>query len=167
MKRFGQNVSDNEIRAMIDSVDIDQNNEIDFTEFLTLMKSRISRDPEYELRMAFDMIDTDGNGTVSIAELRSLMRKCNQYLTEEELDAIMKECDVDGNGELDFDEFKTLMVSIEVLMYVLVDGPRLVDNEDAYTSLFFHREEFLISLRKRLQFISGRRNCINFFYKYG
>ena len=73
------------------------------------MKSRISRDPDYELRIAFDMIDTDGNGTVSIPELRGLMRKCNQYLTEEELDAIMRECDMDGNGELDFMEFQALM----------------------------------------------------------
>jgi Ca2+-binding EF-hand superfamily protein len=73
------------------------------------MKSRISRDPNYELRMAFDMIDTDSSGTISMAELRSLMRKCNQYLSEQELDAIMHECDIDGNGELDFEEFQALM----------------------------------------------------------
>jgi len=109
MKRFGQNITERNALDLIRSVDIDQNNEIDFTEFLTLMKSRISRDPNYELKMAFDMIDTDGSGTVSISELRNLMRKCNQYLSEEELDAIMRECDVDGNGELDFDEFKALM----------------------------------------------------------
>ena len=109
MRRFGQKISERSARELIRSVDIDQNNEIDFTEFLTLMKSRISRDPDYELRMAFDMIDADGNGTVSIAELRSLMRKCNQYLTEEEIDAIMRECDVDGSGELDFAEFQALM----------------------------------------------------------
>lgn len=109
MQRFGQNISKANAMELIRSVDIDQNNEIDFTEFLTLMKSRISRDPDYELRIAFDMIDTDGNGTVSIPELRGLMRKCNQYLTEEELDAIMRECDMDGNGELDFMEFQALM----------------------------------------------------------
>lgn len=109
MRRFGQKLSRHEAEELIRSVDIDQNNEIDFTEFLTLMKSRISRDPNYELRLAFDMIDTDGSGTVSIAELRALMRKCNQYLTEQELDAIMKECDIDGNGELDFEEFQSLM----------------------------------------------------------
>lgn len=109
MRRFGQKISERSARELIRSVDIDKNNEIDFTEFLTLMKSRISRDPNYELRMAFDMIDSDGNGTVSISELRALMRKCNQYLTEEEIDAIMRECDVDGNGELDFEEFQALM----------------------------------------------------------
>jgi Ca2+-binding EF-hand superfamily protein len=84
---------------------------IDFDEFLTLMKSRISRDPDYELRLAFDMIDTDSSGTISMAELRGLMKKCNQMLSDEEINAIMSEFDVDGNGELDFDEFKQLMVS--------------------------------------------------------
>ncbi len=109
MRRFGQRITKANAMELIKSVDIDQNNEIDFTEFLTLMKSRISRDPNYELRLAFDMIDTDHSGTVSISELRALMKKCNQYLSEEEIDAIMSECDLDGNGELDFDEFKQLM----------------------------------------------------------
>ncbi len=96
---------------MIRSVDIDRNNEIDFKEFVHLMKSRISHDPDYELKLAFQMIDSDSSGTISIDELRSLMRKVNQHLTEEEVDAIMVECDADGNRELDFAEFKQLMVS--------------------------------------------------------
>jgi calmodulin len=109
MRRFGQRISKSSAMELIKSVDIDQNNEIDFTEFLTLMKSRISRDPNYELKLAFDMIDTDHSGTVSISELRVLMKRCNQYLSEDEIDAIMAECDLDGNGELDFDEFKKIM----------------------------------------------------------
>jgi Ca2+-binding EF-hand superfamily protein len=109
MRRFGQRITKSAAMELIKSVDIDQNNEIDFTEFLTLMKSRISRDPNYELKLAFDMIDTDHSGTVSISELRSLMKKCNQFLSEEEIDAIMQECDINGDGELDFDEFKKLM----------------------------------------------------------
>merc|ERR1712045_1063786 len=101
MRRFGQNLSDSEVRDMIRSVDIDRNNEIDFKEFVHLMKSRISLDPDYELKLAFQMIDSDSSGTISIDELRSLMRKVNQHLTEEEVDAIMVECDADGNRELD------------------------------------------------------------------
>jgi len=109
MKRFGQNLNNRQIAEMIKSVDFDNNNEIDFEEFVTLMGSRVSNDPDYELRMAFDVIDADGNGNISIKELRALMVKVNQHLTNEEIDAIMRECDYDGNGELDFDEFKQLM----------------------------------------------------------
>mmetsp|Transcript_19156 Transcript_19156/g.24139 ORF Transcript_19156/g.24139 Transcript_19156/m.24139 type:complete len:119 (+) Transcript_19156:75-431(+) len=82
MRRFGQNLSDSEVRDMIRSVDIDRNNEIDFKEFVHLMKSRISNDPDYELKLAFQMIDSDSSGTISIDELRALMRKVNQHLTE-------------------------------------------------------------------------------------
>lgn len=114
MRRFGQNLSDSEVRDMIRSVDIDRNNEIDFTEFLHLMKSRISHDPDYELKLAFQMIDTDSSGTICVDELRALMRKVNQNLSEQEIDAIMHECDADGNRELDFDEFKQLMVRFMV-----------------------------------------------------
>jgi calmodulin len=112
MRRFGQNLSDSEVRDMIRSVDVDRNNEIDFNEFLHLMKSRISNDPDYELKLAFQMIDTDSSGTISIDELRQLMRKVNQQLSEEEITAIMHECDEDNNRELDFEEFKKLMVSL-------------------------------------------------------
>lgn len=111
MKRFGQNLNNRQIAEMIKSVDFDNNNEIDFEEFVTLMGSRVSNDPDYELKMAFDVIDADGSKTISIKELRDLMVKVNQHLSNEEIDAIMRECDYDGNGELDFDEFKQLMVS--------------------------------------------------------
>ena len=75
MRRFGQNLTDREIRDMIRSVDVDRNNEIDFDEFVNLMRSRISNDPDYELKLAFQMIDTDSSGTISIDELKALMRK--------------------------------------------------------------------------------------------
>jgi calmodulin len=111
MRRFGQRLNDRQISDMIRSVDYDNNNEIDFDEFLMLMGSKISSDPEYELKMAFNTIDLDGDGTISKNELRALMVKVNQHMSSSEIDAVMRECDCNGDGELDFEEFKELMVS--------------------------------------------------------
>jgi Ca2+-binding EF-hand superfamily protein len=112
MRKLGQNPTEAELIEMINSVDDNGDNEIDFEEFLVLMKSRIGeRDPEKELRDAFAVFDTDGSGSIDRKELKRLMKKLGQALTEAELDAMMDEVDTDGNGEISFEEFKAMMVS--------------------------------------------------------
>ena len=114
MKSLGQNPTEKELKAMIDSVDDNGDNEIDFEEFLLLMSTKKGSgkvDPDKELREAFKVFDKDGNGTISKVELKHLMSNLGQKLSDEELDAMMGEVDTDGNGEIDFDEFKQMMVS--------------------------------------------------------
>ena len=105
MKSLGQNPTDAELVEMINSVDDNGDNEIDFEEFLVLMKSRIGeRDPDKELRDAFKVFDTDGSGSISRDELKRLMTQLGQNLSEAELDAMMDEVDTDGDGEISFEE---------------------------------------------------------------
>jgi Ca2+-binding EF-hand superfamily protein len=112
MRKLGQNPSEADLIEMINSVDDNGDNEIDFEEFLILMKSRIGeRDPEKELRDAFAVFDTDGSGSIDRKELKRLMKKLGQALTEAELDAMMDEVDTNGDGEISFEEFKAMMVS--------------------------------------------------------
>lgn len=114
MRALGQNHSDTELSEMIKSVDENGDNEIDFTEFLVLMKSRIgdtNLDPDKEFRDAFKVFDIDGSGSISLSELRKLMEKLGQNLSEAEIRDMMVEVDTDGDGEISFDEFKTMMQS--------------------------------------------------------
>jgi calmodulin len=114
MRSLGQNPTDKELKHMINSVDDNGDNEIDFEEFLVLMSSKKGSgrvDPDRELRDAFKVFDKDGNGTISKSELKILMQNLGQRLSDEELEAMMGEVDTDGNGEIDFDEFKQMMVS--------------------------------------------------------
>jgi Ca2+-binding EF-hand superfamily protein len=112
MRKLGQNPSEAELIEMINSVDDNGDCEIDFEEFLILMKSRIGeRDPEKELRDAFAVFDTDGSGSIDRKELKRLMKKLGQALSEAELDAMMDEVDTNGDGEISFEEFKAMMVS--------------------------------------------------------
>lgn len=97
---------------MIRTVDDNGDCEIDFDEFLLLMKSRIgTRDAEQELRDAFAVFDTDNSGAIDRKELKRLMKKLGQALSEAELDAMMSEVDENGDGEISFEEFKALMQS--------------------------------------------------------
>lgn len=118
MRKLGQNPSEGELIEMINSVDDNGDNEIDFEEFLILMKSRIGeRDPEKELRDAFAVFDTDGSGSIDRKELKRLMKKLGQALTEAELDAMMDEVDTNGDGEISFEEFKAMMVRTKNQQY--------------------------------------------------
>jgi Ca2+-binding EF-hand superfamily protein len=112
MRKLGQNPSEKDLSEMIRSVDDNGDMEIDFEEFLLLMKSRIgTRDPEQELKDAFAVFDTDNSGSIDRKELKRLMKKLGQALSEAELDAMMDEVDENGDGEISFEEFKALMMN--------------------------------------------------------
>ena len=114
MKKLGSDPTDDEIQAMISSVDDNGDGEIDFEEFLVLMsakKKNSKDDPDKELKDAFKVFDADGSGTISKAELMQLMKSLGQNLSEGELTAMMDEVDTDKSGEIDFKEFKTMMMS--------------------------------------------------------
>lgn len=111
MRKLGQNPTEEELQEMISSVDDNGDKEIDFEEFLILMKSRcLEQDPEKELRDAFAVFDTDGSGSIDRKELKRLMKKLGQALTEAEVDAMMDEVDSNGDGEISYEEFKYMMV---------------------------------------------------------
>jgi Ca2+-binding EF-hand superfamily protein len=113
MRKLGQSPSEADLIEMINSVDDNGDNEIDFEEFLILMKSRSGeRDPVKELRDAFAVFDTDGSGSIDRKELKRLMKKLGQALTEAELDAMMEEVDSNGDGEISFEEFCEMMVRV-------------------------------------------------------
>merc|ERR1711907_235389 len=112
MRKLGQNPTEDELKEMISSVDDNGDHEVDFEEFLVLMKSRIEHDdPEKELKDAFAVFDTDGSGSIDRKELKRLMKKLGQALSEAEVDAMMDEVDANGDGEISYEEFKTMMQS--------------------------------------------------------
>lgn len=112
MKSLGQKPTDNELKDMINEVDIDGNETIDFQEFLTMMANKIKDgDQEEELREAFRVFDKDGNGLISAAELKFVMANLGEKLTDDEVDEMIKEADLDGDGQVNFEEFVYMMQS--------------------------------------------------------
>ena len=107
LDRLGMKVSDDEVLEVIKSVDENFDGEVDFDEFLAMMKKM--PDSENELKEAFSAFDADGDGSTSKDELKKILAKFGQTLTDAELDAVMAEVDTDGDGSIDFDEFKRAM----------------------------------------------------------
>ena len=93
---------------MMTEVDTDGDGEIDFDEFLSMMKE-MSGDSEKELLQAFQVFDKNKDGFISADELRQVMATLGETLSQEEIEEMIKEADQDGDGQGDYNEFVKMM----------------------------------------------------------
>ena len=64
---------------MINEVDTDGNNEIDFEEFLILMARNMQDiDEEKVISQGFNVFDHDGDGKISLDDLRTVMESLGE-----------------------------------------------------------------------------------------
>eukprot|EP01130_Rhizamoeba_saxonica_P000389 TRINITY_DN10354_c0_g1_i1.p1 TRINITY_DN10354_c0_g1~~TRINITY_DN10354_c0_g1_i1.p1 ORF type:complete len:148 (-),score=59.63 TRINITY_DN10354_c0_g1_i1:55-498(-) len=110
LSQFGVQVEDDDLRQMIDEVDVDGDGFIDFEEFKIMMKKQMENVPQDdEMREAFKVFDQDGDGYIDRDELRSVMRSLEEDLNEDEIDDMIAAADADGDGKIDFEEFIEMM----------------------------------------------------------
>ena len=112
MKSVIRDISDVEIKQMIQDVDIDGNGIIDFEEFVIMMNRRNKEtDVEDEVINAFRVFDSDGDGIISSNELRHIMTSLGDKLNDAEVDEMIREADVDNNGLIYYEEFVRMMMT--------------------------------------------------------
>lgn len=108
LKSFGQEYSENDIKEIIASVDMNGDGSIDFEEFKQLV-SRMSAETKSlktaeELTEAFSVFDRDGDGYISSAELKYALRTlCG--VDERVAQEIVIEADCDADGQIGYGEF--------------------------------------------------------------
>ena len=112
MRSLGQNLSESEIKEMIEIVDEDKNGTIDFQEFLNLMARKMKIvGKEEELLDAFKILDKDGNGKISKYELRYIIMRTEISLTEKEIENFIKAIGIDDDGNIDLQDFIDVLMS--------------------------------------------------------
>lgn len=110
-KHFGQNVSRKKLETILAEADLDDNDCIDFPEFLTLVATQ-QNDPEekeLKLRRAFRLYDLGNTGYISYLNLRLVMGRLGCPLTPEQAFEMISEVDTDGDGKISFSDFKRIM----------------------------------------------------------
>ena len=112
MRSLGQNLSEGEIKEVIDEVDEDKNGTIDFQEFLSLMARKMKiLDKEDELLDAFKILDIEGTGKISKYQLRYIILSTNTGFSGDEIEDLIQKTDIDEDGYLELNDFIKVLMS--------------------------------------------------------
>ena len=112
MRSLGQNLSEGEIKEVIDEVDEDKNGTIDFQEFLSLMARKMKIiDKEDQLIDAFKVLDLDGTGKISKYKLRYIILSTDSGFTGDQIEELINNTKVDEDGNIDLHDFIKILMS--------------------------------------------------------
>ena len=106
LKSININASDEEIKEIIEELELEGNNEVNFENFVSIVNRREKDvDSEEEVLKAFKLFDKEGNGLININELKNIMLSVGKNIKEEELNVMLKEADTDMDGYINYEEF--------------------------------------------------------------
>ncbi|POM77684.1 Calmodulin [Phytophthora palmivora] len=124
---LGEQLTLNNVRELIKSVDTDGNGEVDFDEFLHLLRKQQDKN-QYsvsltlallfgpkeltKLKQQFMVLDLDGSGAIDEHELRQFVKKLGRRADEFDLPAMLREVDDDGSGTIGFNEFLQIVANM-------------------------------------------------------
>ncbi len=113
--QFGINLTQQELQDMINEVDINRNDTIEYNEYMTLIARRVrDSDLEEEQLEAFKIFDKNGDGKISIEELKSVVtiitsNLLDKEITDEEIAHMFRAADKDEDGFLSYNEFNDII----------------------------------------------------------
>merc|ERR1719350_2289965 len=115
---LGLNLSSAEVKAIFTLADINQDGEVNYTEFVSALypvaadgiaKFRNSLKDIGCVRQAFKKFDADGDGEISIQELKAGAGTVGKF-SEGELSAVFAIGDIDNDGKISFPEFARIVL---------------------------------------------------------
>lgn len=95
--------------AIMDSVDLDSNGYINYTEFLSAATNKSKLLSTQNLLAAFDKFDKDSSGAISCDELKAVI---GIVAGENIWESLINEADTNGDGMVDFQEFQSMMAKL-------------------------------------------------------
>lgn len=110
MRALGFEPSKEEIRKLISQIDKDGSGNVEFSEFLAMMTTKMGeRDSREEMLKAFRLFDDDESGKISFKNLKRVAMELGEIISDEELQEMIDEADRDGDGEVSQEEFIRIM----------------------------------------------------------
>ncbi|XP_052081213.1 neo-calmodulin-like [Mytilus californianus] len=106
MRSLGKHPTDEELKKIVDEIDIDGDGRVTFDEFLTIMtKQFCSKETARDIREAFRVFDKDGKGYLTVSEFRHIMENLGEKMTWEETEEMIEMVDTDGDDKISCDDF--------------------------------------------------------------
>ena len=112
-KRYfvNEDVADAEFDILIKKIDLDNNNYIEYEEFLRVCVNVDVLITEQNLKLAFDFFDKDKSGKLSPEEIKSVLG-VHESENIDIIKNIISEVDINNDGLISFEEFKHLMQNV-------------------------------------------------------
>eukprot|EP00111_Clytia_hemisphaerica_P024853 TCONS_00073269-protein len=118
MKRLGQNPSEEEVLKMIEPIDKNGDQKVEFHEFAEMMRNYLQQiEPQHEnevIKNMFQLFDKNDNGYICMKELRKMLKTMGEKVSHKQVNEMMKFADRNGDGHIDFEEFKNLVNEVLV-----------------------------------------------------
>ncbi|KAL0924630.1 hypothetical protein M5K25_005477 [Dendrobium thyrsiflorum] len=110
VRALGSNVSDEELRSMIEEMDANQDGFVDLGEFARFNGAGDGPGRgEEDIKDAFDIYDMDGNGLITVKELHLVLKRLGERCSSHDCSRMIDSVDSDGDGCVNYDEFKKMM----------------------------------------------------------
>ena len=112
MNSLKQYPTKEEIEAILKELDLNNDGQIYFNQFLKIMAKRlkdIKKDEDRYLKSLFNSLDRNNNKLISIHEIRYIVTHSGENISDKDIETIMKEADTDGDGYISFEEFMMIM----------------------------------------------------------
>ena len=97
-----------EVNYVISQVDRNKDQQLQFPEFLEMV--RHVRSVDQEAREQFDFFDKNGDGEIEYKELKNGLKQLNQRLKKSSIKKMISDADVNGDGKVNFEEFKAILL---------------------------------------------------------
>jgi calcium-dependent protein kinase len=107
-----EQIADTEIQKLIENIDLDKNQYIEYEEFLRVTVNLDLLMTDKNLKMAFDFFDKDKSGKLTPDEIKKAICKDFEGKDNALIQDIVKEIDTNGDGQIEFNEFKQLMIKV-------------------------------------------------------
>eukprot|EP01047_Picozoa_sp_COSAG01_P031832 COSAG01_NODE_2276_length_8012_cov_3.670037_4_plen_429_part_01 len=110
-EKMGEAMSDAELSAAFEAMDLDGDGEIDYPEFASWWEKQHEDDVEglssysSKVKAIWNQIDADGSGHLCEDEVRNLFNKIGRKLSSKKFKKAFAEMDRDGDREIDYSEF--------------------------------------------------------------
>lgn len=106
LRSLGYEIDEQEPNQLIHEFDLNEDNLIDFNEFLQIIEKRGKfKELEEELLEAFKIFDKEGKGLIPSSEFRHYMLSLGERMTDDDVDEMIKEADPLDSGFISYKEF--------------------------------------------------------------
>jgi len=106
LRSLGYEIDEQEPNQLVQEFDSNEDNFIDFNEFLHIIEKRGKyRELEEELFEAFKIFDKEGKGLIPTSEFKHCMLTLGERMTDDDVDEMIKEADPLESGFISYKEF--------------------------------------------------------------